>query len=99
MLERSTTVPHIVGVTSCGAAEGKTTLATNLARFIARDGSPVLLIDASCPDVASSLAQAETPGLQELLRGTAALDDAILRQYLPQPRFSCQAEKDLAIST
>jgi capsular polysaccharide biosynthesis protein/MinD-like ATPase involved in chromosome partitioning or flagellar assembly len=87
VLERSTRVPHIVGVTSCSAAEGKTTLATNLARFIARDGSPVLLIDASCPDVASGLAQAETPGLQELLRGMAALDDAILDNICPNLDF------------
>jgi Mrp family chromosome partitioning ATPase/capsular polysaccharide biosynthesis protein len=85
--ERSSRVPHIVGVTSCSAAEGKTTLATNLARFIARDGSPVLLIDASCPDVASGLAQAETPGLQELLRGTAALDDVILDHICPNLDF------------
>jgi capsular polysaccharide biosynthesis protein len=87
VLERSTRVPHIVGVTSCSAAEGKTTLATNLARFIARDGSRVLLIDASCPDVASGLAQAETPGLQGLLRGTAALDDAILDNICPNLDF------------
>ncbi|WP_143271594.1 polysaccharide biosynthesis tyrosine autokinase [Bradyrhizobium mercantei] len=85
--ERSTRVPHIVGVTSCSAAEGKTTLATNLARFIARDGSPVLLIDASCPDVASGLAKAETPGLQRLLRGTAAPDDAILDHICPNLDF------------
>lgn len=87
VLERSTRVPHIIGVTSCSAAEGKTTLATNLARFIARDGSPVLLIDASCPDVASGLAQAETPGLQEVLRGTAAPDDAILDNICPNLDF------------
>jgi capsular polysaccharide biosynthesis protein/Mrp family chromosome partitioning ATPase len=78
VLERSTRVPHIVGVTSCGAAEGKTTLATNLARFIACEGSRVLLIDACRPDEASGLGQGDTPGLQELLRGTAALDDVIL---------------------
>jgi succinoglycan biosynthesis transport protein ExoP len=87
VLERSTRVPHIIGVTSCTTAEGKTTLATNLARFIARDGSPVLLIDASCPDVASGLAHAERPGLQELLRGTAALDDAILGNICPNLDF------------
>ncbi|WP_027557034.1 tyrosine-protein kinase domain-containing protein [Bradyrhizobium sp. Cp5.3] len=78
VLERSTRVPHIVGVTSCGAAEGKTTLAANLARFIAREGSRVLLIDACRPDVASGLGQGDTPGLQELLRETAAPDDVIV---------------------
>jgi hypothetical protein len=33
VLERSTRLSHIVGVTSCSAGEGKTTLAANLARF------------------------------------------------------------------
>jgi MinD-like ATPase involved in chromosome partitioning or flagellar assembly len=47
----------------------------------------VLLIDASCPDVASGLAHAERPGLQELLRGTAALDDAILDNICPNLDF------------
>jgi Mrp family chromosome partitioning ATPase len=86
VLERSTRVPRIVGVTSCRAAEGKTTLATNLARFIAREGSPVLLIDACCPDMASGLPQ-ETPGLQELLRGKAALDDVIVSDVCPNFDF------------
>jgi Mrp family chromosome partitioning ATPase/capsular polysaccharide biosynthesis protein len=86
VLERSTRVPHILGVTSCRAAEGKTTLATALARFIAREGSPVLLIDACCPDTASGLPQ-ETPGLQELLRGKAALDDVIVSDICPNFDF------------
>jgi Mrp family chromosome partitioning ATPase/capsular polysaccharide biosynthesis protein len=78
VLERSTRVPHIVGVTSCSATEGRTTLAASLARFIAREGSPVLLIDARCPGVASRLGQSEMPGLQEVLRGTASLDEVVL---------------------
>src|SRR6185312_8024800 len=44
--ERSTSVPHVIGVTSCQAGEGKSMLAANLAKFIAREGTPVLLIDA-----------------------------------------------------
>jgi Mrp family chromosome partitioning ATPase/capsular polysaccharide biosynthesis protein len=97
VLERSTRAPHIVGVTSCHAAEGKTTLATNLARFLARDGSPVLLIDASCPDRASDLAQAETAGLHEVLRGTAALEDVVLDNICPNLDFlpSGKAHGDL----
>jgi Mrp family chromosome partitioning ATPase/capsular polysaccharide biosynthesis protein len=75
--ERSTSVPHIIGVTSCHAGEGKTTLAANLARFIAREGTPVLLIDASCPEMTRGRAQQQKPGLQELLRGTSAADEVI----------------------
>jgi succinoglycan biosynthesis transport protein ExoP len=78
VLERSTRVPHIVGVTSCSPAEGRTTLAASLARFIAREGSPVLLIDARCPGVANRLGQSEMRGLQEVLRGTASLDEVVL---------------------
>ncbi len=88
VLQGSTNVPHIIGATSCRADEGKTTLATNLARFIASDGSRVLLIDASCSDVAASgLAQGEMPGLQELLRGTATLEDVILDDICPNLDF------------
>ena len=87
VLQRSTNVPHIVGATSCRADEGKTTLATKLARFIACEGSPVLLIDASCSDATNGLAQAEMPGLQELLRGTATLEDVILDDICPNLDF------------
>jgi Mrp family chromosome partitioning ATPase/capsular polysaccharide biosynthesis protein len=90
--------PHIVGVTSCHVAEGKTTVATNLARFIAREGSSVLLIDACRPDTASGSSQ-ETPGLQEILRGTAAPDDVIVSDICPNfdflPRGKGSGDLDL----
>ena len=85
--ERSTSVPHIIGVTSCYAGEGKTTLAGNLARFIAREGAPVLLIDASCPEMTRDLAQQQKPGLQELLRGTSAADKVIRSDICPNLDF------------
>lgn len=75
--ERSTDVPHIIGVTSFHAGEGKTTVAASLARFIAREGTPVLLIDASCPEMTRGQAQQQKPGLQELLRGTSDADKVI----------------------
>jgi succinoglycan biosynthesis transport protein ExoP len=98
VLERTTKVPHIVGVTSCQATEGRTTLATNLARFIARDGSPVLLIDASCPEVANGLTRGKTAGLLELLRGTVAPDEVILGNiclnldFLPSGKGLCDLD-------
>jgi Mrp family chromosome partitioning ATPase len=67
VLERSTRVPHILGVTSCRGGEGRTTLAANWARSIARDGSRVLFVDATL-HIAG-----ETQGLHELLRGEVAL--------------------------
>lgn len=98
VLQRSPRTPHILGVTSCRAAEGKTTLATNLARFIAREGSSVLLIDACCPYVANGPPQ-ETPGLQELLRGTVSLGDVIVSDICPNfdflPRGKGSGDLDL----
>jgi Mrp family chromosome partitioning ATPase/capsular polysaccharide biosynthesis protein len=85
--ERSTSVPHIIGVTSCYAGEGKTMLAANLARFIAREGAPVLLIDASCAEMTRDLAQQQKPGLQELLRGTSAADKVIQSDICPNLDF------------
>jgi len=82
-LERSTRIPHIIGVTSCNAREGKTALANRLARFLAQDNAPVLLIDASCLDAA----QAGPPGLHEFLRGTASLEDLILDNIRPNLDF------------
>jgi Mrp family chromosome partitioning ATPase len=87
MLERSTRVPHIIGVTSCSPADERTTLAPGLARFVAREGAPVLLIDACCPEVASRRGQSEMPGLQEVLRGTAVLDDVVLADIWPNVDF------------
>lgn len=87
VLERSTRLPHIVGTTSCRAEEGKTTLAVNLARFIARDGSRVLLIDASCPDAENCPGHTKTPGLRELLLGTAIPGDVILSNICPNLDF------------
>ena len=79
VLERSERVPHVVGVTSCRGAEGKTTLAANWARFIAREGSSVLFVDAT-HQVASA---GEARGLHELLRGEADLEDVIQEEVNP----------------
>jgi Mrp family chromosome partitioning ATPase/capsular polysaccharide biosynthesis protein len=85
--ERSTKIPYIIGVTSCQAAEGKTTLATSLARFVARDSGPVLLVDACLPEFASRCEQDRAPGLLELLRGTAALEDVLIDNIYPNIDF------------
>ena len=88
--ERSTSVPHIIGVTSCQTGEGKSTFAANLARFIAREGAPVLLIDASSPEMTRGLAQQLKPGLHELLQGKGAPEKLIEKDistnldYLPR---------------
>jgi Mrp family chromosome partitioning ATPase len=86
VLERSGRGPHFVGVTSCRCAEGKTTLAAHLARFLAGEGSRVLLIDAS-RILSSNMEPATAQGLHELLRGDAVLDDLIRTEIRPNLDF------------
>jgi Mrp family chromosome partitioning ATPase/capsular polysaccharide biosynthesis protein len=97
--ERSTSVPHIIGVTSCQTGEGKSTLAGNLARFIAREGTPVLLIDACSLEMTRGLAQQQKPGLRELLRGACAPGKAIQSNIYPNldflPRGKAPGDLDL----
>jgi succinoglycan biosynthesis transport protein ExoP len=57
-----------------------------LARFLAKDDAPVLLIDASS-DVAAGQAHALPSGLHELLRGKAALEDLVLDNVQPNLDF------------
>jgi Mrp family chromosome partitioning ATPase/capsular polysaccharide biosynthesis protein len=85
VLERSGNVPHLVGVTSCGRAEGKTTFAANWAGLIAGDGSRVLLIDASCDDatLSNSLTSGNAKGLYQLLRGEAVPGEVIRAEVRP----------------
>ena len=77
VLERSNKIPHILGVTSCRGGEGRTTLAANLARFIARGGSRVLFVDATLHIAGEAL------GLHELLRGEVALGNVVQSDISP----------------
>jgi capsular exopolysaccharide synthesis family protein len=69
-----------VGITSARPNEGKTTLAISLARASAMAGSRVLLVDADLrhASVSTMLGLPRQGGLAEVLRGTMALDDAVL---------------------
>jgi Mrp family chromosome partitioning ATPase/capsular polysaccharide biosynthesis protein len=89
VIERSRNVPRFVGVTSCGRAEGKTTVAANWARLIAGDGSRVLFVDASRagPLTSGSQATTERQGLYELLRGEAVASDVIRAEIRPNLDF------------
>lgn len=64
----------VIGVTSSGRGEGKSTTAINLAYVFAEKGSKVLLIDADLriPSIAKKLEIENTPGLTDLLRGKGA---------------------------
>ena len=73
---------QLLVVTSAGAGEAKTSLATSLAMSIASaTKAPTLIVDADMrsPDVATILAVKNSPGLAELLNKTAELDEVIKR--------------------
>lgn len=88
VLERRGNVPHVVGITSCCSAEGKTTFAAHWAGLIAGDGSRVLLVDASkAAALSNSLAPGETQGLYQLLRGAALPGEVIRAEVRPNLDF------------
>lgn len=64
----------VIGVTSSGRGEGKSTTAINLSYVFAEKGSKVLLIDADLriPSIAKKLEIESTAGLTDLLRGKGA---------------------------
>lgn len=68
-------------------ADGKTTVATNLARAMARAGKDVIIVDADMrrPRVASRFHVAGEVGLGAVLAGEAALEDALVEPELDLP--------------
>ncbi len=84
-----------LAITSALPKEGKTTLALSLARSIAISGSRVVLIDCDMRQRGMTrqvAGESNRPGLVDVLRGTAKLDEALLVDemsgafLLPQPR-------------
>ncbi len=70
---------QVVMITSALSGEGKTSLASHLAASLARSGQRTLLIDADLrsPSIHRLFDLTPDPGLSELLRGEAALEDVI----------------------
>ncbi|MBB5832762.1 polysaccharide biosynthesis tyrosine autokinase [Brachybacterium aquaticum] len=71
--------PRSIVVTSSTAAEGKSTVAANLARVMARAGQPTLLIDADLrrPTVAAAFGVDGKVGLSQLLAKSISVEDAL----------------------
>jgi len=67
----SGTPPHVVGITSCYAGEGVTTVASQLALAAASNGHTVLLADANfgSPSIHKMFQTELSPGLAESLHG------------------------------
>jgi capsular exopolysaccharide synthesis family protein len=66
-------------ITSAVPAEGKTTIAVSLARLVAARGRKVLIIDCDLrhPSLHRSFGATLSPGLVELLSGTASMETAL----------------------
>jgi capsular exopolysaccharide synthesis family protein len=81
--------PRVVLVTSAVPNEGKSTIATNLARAMALGGSKVLLVDADLRKghIHERLNLRSKPGLNELLRQPADLGSFIQATDLPNFSF------------
>jgi len=75
---------RVVAITSAVPGEGKTTVAIGLARAVAAAGGKVLLIDCDARRRASSrqFAEGVTVGLDEVLAGSATLEQAIVQDGL-----------------
>jgi capsular exopolysaccharide synthesis family protein len=71
----------VLQITSALPGEGKSAIAANLARAAALCGDSVLLIDADLrrPSVAVNLGLAASPGLAEVLAGSADLASVLMR--------------------
>jgi len=70
---------RVIAVTSCQPAEGKSTVATNLAATLAQAGKRVILVDTDMrrPSVFWRLGLTAKTGLSEYLTGNAVLQDVI----------------------
>jgi capsular exopolysaccharide synthesis family protein len=71
--------PRAIVVTSSVAGEGKTTVAANLARVLARGGDPVVLIDADLrrPTLQTIFDVDDSVGLTEVLAGSVDVADVL----------------------
>jgi capsular exopolysaccharide synthesis family protein len=74
--------PRLLVVSSASSGDGKTVTTINLAASLAlKQNSPVLLVDADLrrPRIANLLGISATPGLAEILSGSADLEAALVR--------------------
>jgi succinoglycan biosynthesis transport protein ExoP len=81
--------PMMLTVTSPGSNDGKSFLATHLARTFADGGQRTLLIDGDLRrgQLNVRFGQARRPGLSEYLRGANSRDDVVVRTNIPNLDF------------
>jgi succinoglycan biosynthesis transport protein ExoP len=88
-LDRPRNSTTVIGITSSLPGEGKSTISINLARLIARTGSPTVLLDCDLrvSRLTNVLAPSAVLGLREVLAGGAPLDDAMWKDELSTLMF------------
>jgi polysaccharide biosynthesis transport protein len=76
---KATSTSKVVGLTSCLASEGKSTLAAAMAGQIAQSGAKVILVDCDLrnPSLSRALAPDAEVGLLDVINGSAPLADAV----------------------
>jgi polysaccharide biosynthesis transport protein len=70
----------VIGIVSALPGEGKTTVATGFAAFVAKSGSRTLLIDADLrnPSMTRALGYANAPGLVNMVADKSDFDDLVI---------------------
>jgi succinoglycan biosynthesis transport protein ExoP len=79
----------VIGITSTLPAEGKSTVAANLAQLIAHGGNRVVLLDGDLrnPSATRALAPEAKAGILEVINGRTALDDGLYTDEVTGLRF------------
>ncbi|WP_375742048.1 polysaccharide biosynthesis tyrosine autokinase [Corallococcus interemptor] len=80
---------HVVTLTGTGPGAGTSFITLNLAWLLAETGQRVLLVDANLRGgwLHRCFREARVPGLHEVLRGTATLEQALLHEAAPGLSF------------
>lgn len=70
----------VIGIVSALPGEGKTTVATSFAAFVAKSGSRTLLVDADLrnPSMTRALGYANAPGLLDLIAEKSEFEDLVI---------------------
>jgi polysaccharide biosynthesis transport protein len=76
---KATSTTKVIGLTSCLAGEGKSTLAAAMAGLIAQSGARVILVDCDLrnPSLSRALAPDAKVGFLDVVSGSVALSDAV----------------------
>ena len=83
-LSGSIGLSKVIGITSTVPGEGKSTIAINLARLIARTGARTVLVDCDFrkPELSGLLAPEADTGVSEVVAGDASIAEAIWNDQL-----------------